>query len=148
MNLYDVYETDTALETEGVWVALTKDIQVKVAALPNPNFVDYLTKLQKPYKGQIRKNSLDKEIEEDLYVKAVAKTVLIDWKGIKDKENKDIPYSYENAYKLLSDKSLKRFKSDIILLSTEAETFKAEEKEEAVKNSETSSNGTSVTGTK
>lgn len=146
-NLYDLYQTDLNLETEGVWVAITKDIQVKVAALPNPNFTEFLTKLQKPYKGQIRKGLLDKDIEEDLYVKAVAKTVLIDWKGIKDKDNKDLPYSYENAYTILSDKSMKRFKSEILLLSTEAETFKSEEKDEAIKNSETSSNGTSVTGT-
>lgn len=148
MSLYNIYETDTKLENEGVWVSISKDIKVKVAALGNKAHQEILEKLLKPYKSQIRKNLLDKELEEDIHVQAIAKTILIDWEGMTDRDGKPLPYSYENAYKLLTDEKLKRFKGDILYLAKEAETFKTEEKEEAVKNSEKSSAGKSSTGTK
>lgn len=147
MSLYDSYETDVTLEENGVWIALTNDMEVKVAALGNKQHLQVMEKMFAPYKNQRRRNALDPKIEEDIHTKAIAKAVLLDWRGegFKDRDGNALPYSFDNAYKLLTDESLKRFKADIIFLAKEAETFKQQDTEEAVKNSEKSSSGTSAT---
>lgn len=133
-TIYDLYETDVELELEGVWVELTKDIKVKVAALGNRKHQEAIEKFTKPYRSQIRSKTISSEVEEDLHVKAICKAVLVDWEGVTDKEGNKLDYSFENAYKLLSDPSLKRFKSDIIYLAKEAETYKNNELEQSSKN--------------
>jgi len=137
-SIYDIYESNLDLEEEGVWVNLTKTIEVKVAALGNRKHTNLLTKLQKA-QGKTLEN--DADLREDIHVQAMAKTVLLDWKGITDKDGKPLKYSYENAYKLLSDEKMYRFKKDILFLSQEAETFKAQEEEADAKNSKKSSDG-------
>lgn len=148
MSIYDLYETDTSLEEEGVWVEIGGGVNVKVAALGNKNHQKAMEKMFAPYKAQRRNGSLDAEIEEDIHTKAIAKAVLVDWEGVTDREGDILPYNFENAYKILADESLKRFKGNILFLAKEAETFKKQEQEEAVKNSSKSSDGTSNTGTK
>lgn len=150
MSLYDTYETDLNLEENGVWIELSSDMEVKIAALGNKNHLSVMEKMFAPYKSQRRRKTLDPKIEEDIHIKAIAKAVLLDWRGegFKDRDGNPLPYSFENAYNLLSNEKLKRFKADIIFLSQEAETFKQQEMEEAVKNSEKSSSGGSNTAKK
>lgn len=133
-SLYDLYETNLDLEQEGVWVEIAEGIELKVAALGNPNHQEAMERFSKPYKSQMRQKTIAKDIEEDLHMKAIAKAVLVDWKGVTDRKGKEIVYSFENAYKLLTDPSMRRFKSIVLGLSTEAETFKSQEVEEAIKN--------------
>jgi len=133
-GLYDLYETDLDLEKEGVWVEITADIKVKIAALGNKNHQEAIEKFAKPYKSQIRHKTISVEVEEDLHLKAIAKAVLVDWEGMTDREGKALPYSFDNCYALLSDPKMKRFKADILLIAKEAETFKNVEVEDAVKN--------------
>lgn len=134
MNIFDIYETDVSLEENGVWIALAKDVKVKVAAFGNQKHKDIIDRLFAPYKTQHRKGTLDKTIEEDLHTKAMAKTILLDWEGIVDKDGSVIPYSPDKAYELLSKESMRRFKNDIVGLASEAETFRAQEIEDTTKN--------------
>jgi hypothetical protein len=134
MSIYDIYETNLELEKEGTWVEITKEIKVKVAAIGNKNHLEAIEKFSKPYKGQLRTKSIDPDIEEDIYVKALAKAILVDWQGITDEEGNIIAYNFDNAYALLSKPSMKRFKADILFMARETETFKKDTKEQAEKN--------------
>jgi hypothetical protein len=133
-TLYDLYETDTALENEGAWVEITSELKIKVAALGNKAHQEAIEKFFKPYKAQKRSNMIDDTLEEELHTKAIAKAILIDWQGMTDRKGKELPYSFENAYFLLSDPAMRRFKNDVIMIAKEAETFKNKELEESVKN--------------
>ena len=61
----------------------------------------------------------------------MAKCILLDWKGLQE-DGKDLPYSYDNAVRILTEyRDLRDYVSDI---ANEIETFKLEEDEEAEKN--------------
>lgn len=143
-SIYDIYETDTGLENAGVKVKLTENESVTVAAFGNEKHLKMLDKLKKPLKQQYRHDRVDPKVDEDIHITAMAHHVLIGWDGIKDREGKDLPYSPENAIKLLSDPRMKRFKATILEIATTAETFKRVEKEEEAKNSVTVSGGNST----
>jgi hypothetical protein len=143
MSIYSSYATDPTLESEGVWVQLREDMEVKVAAFTSKEFTALLERLKLPHKALIRKGGLDAKVEEDLYTQAMAKAIIVDWrgKGWVDEAGKPAAYSPEQAYKYLTDEKLKHFKADIIFLAKEQETYRLQEKEESTKNSKKSSAG-------
>lgn len=147
-SIYDLYETDVDLEIDGVWVQLKGGIQVKVAALGNENHVAAMETIFAPHRGLQRRGALDKDVEEELHTKAICKSVLLDWKNMVDREGKPLPYNFQNAYDLLMDPTMKRFKADILVIAQEAESFKKQDDEDSVGNSSKSSSGKSNTGTK
>jgi hypothetical protein len=143
-NIFDAYGTDLDLEENGVWVELMKGAEFKICAFGNKAHKKILERLRKPYAAQIRRGTLDEDIDENIHVQAIAKTILVDWKGeaIVDPDTlKPMKYSYDNALKLLRDERLKRLKGQIVNVALEQETFKLTEEEESVKNSKKSSDG-------
>lgn len=137
-NLYEMFETNPVLEEDGVWVKITEGLEIKISALGNKKHLAVLEKLKKPYKAQYRRDLMDPEKDEEIHCRAMAEAVILDWRGEgwKDKEGKSLPYSPDNAFKILSDPAMKGFKADILFLATAKETFKQEEqdKEDAIKN--------------
>ena len=92
-----------------------------------------------------RSGDVNKDIDNEIQIKAICRDVLVDWKGIQDLDTgEELPYSYENAVKLLKDKRIKRFAVQIVEISSEQETFRRVEEEETEKNLEKSSDGNST----
>lgn len=148
MTIYDLFETDVDLEKKGVTVKITEAESVTVAAFGNENHAKILERLKKPYKQQYRKGTVDEKVDEDIHVRAMSQAVLLGWEGIKDKlklfgddPEALVPYSQDNAYKLLSEPRMKRFKGLIVELAASTETYKKQEEEDAVKNSQAASSG-------
>jgi len=133
-NLSNLYQIDESLENEGVLVEISQDIKIKVAAMGNKEYLKIKEKVFKPYRGAKKRNNLDQNVEEDLYNQIMAKTVLIGWEGIKDEEGKEVPYSYEKAYEILSDPTMKHFKATVLEIALEAETFRSQDKDDDAKN--------------
>lgn len=121
------FATDLNLEENGVWVDLGDGGQLLIARMSNPAYRDRIRILTKPYKRQIRNDSLEEGILDDLIIKAMSETVLLDWKGIEDDKGKPIKYSTKNAYELLRD--LRDFRVLVSELSTEQELFRRAETE-------------------
>ena len=142
MSIYDNYKSDINLRNEGVWINLSATESIKVRAFNCPKHVETLKKLTKPYKSQIERKVLDDEILEDLHMKALAQSILIDWKGIKDEKGKDLECNFQNVYDLLTNETMIDLKAEVIFLAKERQTFVAEEEVEEIKNSGKSSTGT------
>ena len=144
-NLLDAFGTDLDLEETGVWVQMTGDIIVKVRPLGNDKYMRTLERLKKPHQRMYRSGDVNKDIDNEIQIKAICRDVLVDWKGIQDPDTgEELPYSYENAVKLLKDKRIKRFAVQIVEDSSEQETFRRVEEEETEKNLEKSSDGNST----
>jgi hypothetical protein len=143
-NLMDAFGTDLELEKEGVWVELLKDVLVKVRPLGNDRYLRLVEKLKSKHSAAYRSGTIDPEIDRNIQIRAVAKEVLVDWKGVEDPDTgEELPYSYDNAKRLLSDKRIKRFGIRVIEASAEQETFRQYEEEETEKNSGKSLRGNS-----
>jgi len=124
MDLDKVFSTDVSLEEEGVWITLDEASAIKIARLNNKAFKQLATKIGKQSKI-IAKHTDD--IPEETLIQLIAKTILLDWKGIKVK-GKEVVYSVENAIKFMTE--YKDFRDLVIELANEKETFRRVEIEE------------------
>lgn len=125
------YGTNKVLENEGVWVDLGDGASIKVARVGNKENTALVKRLTAPHKVAIRTNKLPDEIWEKITIEALASTILLDWKGLKE-DGKVIAYSKENAVKLLTD--YKDFRDQVSGLSSELALFQAEDEAAVTKN--------------
>jgi hypothetical protein len=139
MSLYKQFETDTSVERDGLWLAYGQNskkqpIEIKIARAGGSNEA-YLKKLEakfKPFKRLIQNDALDRPIYEKLVRETYAETVLLDWKGVEDRDGNDMVFSKENALTLLND--LPDLYADILEQSTKAALFRKELREADAKN--------------
>jgi len=139
MNLRKRYESDPVAEVEGVWVEIDPDAKarVKVARFNNPEHEKCLEKLRKPYRNM---RSLPKSIGDKIMNESMAEAILMGWENISLDGKKALPYSRENALKLLSDPEMHDFRETVLSIALEAESYRKSSLEEAAGNSPSASN--------
>lgn len=104
-NLDSLFASNEKLETEGVWIEVGSEAKFRVKRFGGKNahtIKKLQTKYLKPYARQIAKGILDPEKERSIYTKIFIESCLVNWEGIVDDKDNEIPYSHEAAYKLLS----------------------------------------------
>ncbi len=138
-NLHKQFQTDSSKEEQGVWVDFEDGVAVRVRRLSSKASQKAREKAEAPYKARLRSGKLDDDTAELIAIHQLARGVISDWKGLKDADGKDIPYNPDTAFEILSDDSLKDFRGEILQISLERDAYKADEDEEAEKNSESSS---------
>lgn len=134
MDVKKRFATDRTLELDGVWVQIDKDARVKIARRDNPRYREVLRRESAPYRQAARAGMLSDETAEQILIKVLAETVVLDWEGFTE-NGKPLPYSKENAVRLLTE--LKDFLDFVVSASAEAELFKAQADEADAKNSST-----------
>lgn len=132
-DIFKEFETDLDAEIEGEAIQLTNEIVVHVARSQNANHRKALELLTRKHRAQIQNGTIAPEVIEDIANKAASETLLLNWDGI-EVDGKKLPYSKENAYKLLSDPKLKDFREQIFIIAGEAATFRKAEIDDAAKN--------------
>lgn len=131
---FSEYQTDQTLEEEGVWVGLRKgDAEVLVARAGNSQHEALVRRLRKKHGRGFRNDELPREVEEQIALDALSRTILLGWRGIEDDDGKEIPYTPEKARELL--KLSRDFRLEVTQIATEMEVFRKEEQEEAKKSS-------------
>ena len=108
MSIYDMYETDMAKEVEGFWHPVNKKISIKMARAGGANlaFSKAMEKKTRPHRkrgGAFEGDEVDVELANELMKEAFAETIILDWKGITNKEGKKVAFSLTAAVKLLKD---------------------------------------------
>lgn len=133
MDLKESYGfTDKSLEEEGVEVQLDEDAFITVRRSNNSKFKKLLTSLRKPHEQRIQRGTISQKVLDGLTVKAVAREVLVGWRGIKD-SGKTVKYSPEAAEKLMI--KYEDFQEDVLTAANTRETFRRQVAEENEKNS-------------
>ena len=124
------FATNKTAEVEGVWQEVGLGAELKIARAGNPKYTEYLRQLAKPYRARLRRRDIPEDIAEAITIKALAKHVLLDWKGIEDEHGELIPYSVEKAENLL--KEYPDFRELVAVLSDDMTLFQIESDEEVV----------------
>lgn len=103
-NIED-YEADEKLEEVGIDLSFGKGrfITIVRSGLTNRKYRSVLASTFKPHTIANGKISLSDDEANDLMKKVYAKSVVIGWKGFKDKDNKDIPFNEKNCVELFTD---------------------------------------------
>ena len=131
------YETDSGLETDGVWVDIgdSDGTQLLIARIGNPSFNRALRAKMKPFRNLIQRDKLPAETQEKMLTEVMAEHTLLDWKNLKHK-GKTVKYSKAKALSLMMD--IKDFRELVTEIANSMETFRREELEEDSKNSKAS----------
>jgi hypothetical protein len=125
------FDIDESKEQGGVWVDISSDSRLLVAALNNQKQLDYLDRITKPYKRAIKNKTIDKELSDKLYCKSLAKHVLLDWEGMRE-HGKEVPYSKEKALEWLLE--YPKFRQMVLEIAQDESLYLKEEQEEDEKN--------------
>ena len=131
--------TDGDLEIEGVWLPFEEGFDVKLARLGNTKYNEMVRRILKPYTRKIRDEELDDSIAEMAEKKAMARYVLVDWRGLEDDDGEPIEYSKETALQLFEES--RDFYLEIRGMARKRGLFQQEADEEAEGNSPPSSSG-------
>ena len=78
-----MFETDTAVERDGIWIEYAPGIEIRIsrAGGSNKHFAKTMQRLAKPHRRAIQTESVDDSILKDLFVRAYAQAIIVDWKG-------------------------------------------------------------------
>lgn len=141
------YRVDSDLCVEGIWCLYDADIELKIARITNPKYMQFLQKLSQEGGGMslggsriARSRRLrrslgvdDEEDMTDMVDLSMSHHVLLDWKNIQI-DGKDIPYSQEKAFTFLQDPELQDLRSFVLVQASDAALFLKESMNEAAGN--------------
>lgn len=103
-SLYEMFETDAALETDGLALEYGKaTIIVARAGGANRKFQSVLESKLRPYRAQLRVGAMDDDVALRLLAEAYADGVIIAWDGVKDRDGNALEFTKPNVVKLLLD---------------------------------------------
>lgn len=126
MSMYDLFQTDTSLETKGVYQDYgTFRVLLARAGGSNKKFERELEAKVKPFKRAIQTDTMDDEVAKKLFQDVFAKTVVLGWEVAVDAKGKPVPRSYDGEVTWASGMHGKN--NDIIPFNVEntVATFKA-----------------------
>ena len=133
-SIYDLFETDPALEADGMWVAYTPDIQFRIRRSNCDESQKVLKQLLAPYKSITRSGrDLPAGISSEVERQWVAQALLVDWRGVAGRDGVALGCTLENRLKMLTE--LPDLQREIANLAGEAETFRRQQLEDDAKNS-------------
>lgn len=131
MDLKKHFETDRALEEEGVWFDVGDGGRLKIARRGNRRYRDRLRALTRGKERQLQLNTLPEDVAEDLLCAALASGILLDWEAIEENGRK-VAYTEQAAADML--RRYPDFRILVESLSDDMEAYRAREEELAEKN--------------
>jgi len=138
--LYSEFQTNASAELDGVWVRnIGPEFHVKIARWLNRKHQKLLRRLTKPFQQQIDRETMPDDQADEIAIRAMAETVVMDWEGATDENGGPLAPSMENKIKLLTD--LPDLREAIQVASRVQDQYRSASIEEAEKNSKRSSAG-------
>jgi len=107
MDIFAAFSTDEKLESEGKWFPISKTAKIKVARSGNPNYTAMLREKLKEAQLDMMPGEEGEAVAEAILIEVAAKTLLVDWTGLKDAQGNDVPYSTAQAAKYLGVKDFR-----------------------------------------
>lgn len=118
--------------SKGIWVTYYEDIEARVARINNPEYLEKLRKLSQPYMSDIQAGRFPDADMEALVMEAAAETILVDWRGMQDDEDKDVEYSPEQALAYLRE--YPDFYNFVMRIANSAEMYRKQDEAKTAKN--------------
>lgn len=150
--LYAQYKTDKNMEVQGIFFEVgeikEKDAEGKDVKKPirfriaraggaNSNFAKSMERESKPFKRAIQTKTLSNEKADEIYRRAFISGVLLGWENVRDANNAELPFTFDNALQLFTD--LPDLFNDLREAATDAALFREEVLEHDLGNSGPSS---------
>jgi hypothetical protein len=127
MKGLDAFASDLNKEENGVWTKIG-DMEWLIARAGNENWKKLNKKLENQIYGGFgrKKDKRNSEKDADILIQCLAYTAVLGWKNVTLK-GKEVPFSNDKAYEILSDKRFKELTDEVLSISLDAERFMEEE---------------------
>jgi len=133
----DAFGSDEAASTNGIWVSLGGDAEVRVARLGNPEAQAAYRKIPRSTRRQIEDSTMSNKQSDEFLASFMSKHIVKGWKNLVDgTPSKDIKFSEENVKKMLL--KYRRFRDRIWELSADEDLFNVGVEEDLGNSSEVS----------
>ena len=131
VDLFNDFATDAAKEVEGVWFDYG-DVSFRIARANNKAYARLFLKLYDQNRRVLdTKGDVANAKGEEITVESFAKAILLEWKGDLKYKGEALPYSVENAKKILAHVDFRKW---VIERSEDMAKFKVVQDEEDAKN--------------
>lgn len=132
VDIFADFALNDASENEGVYVAYRDDVEFLVARTNNRNFKKRISHLVKKNQRLIDSGTAAAEAKStEIMIEVMASTILLGWKGSLTVKGVPLPYSLENAKKLLG---IPLFREWVGKQAEDIQSYKAVQDEEDEKN--------------
>lgn len=118
------FATNTEIAVEGVWEEID-GLRLLIARNNNPEYLKRIRKYAKPLSRSRRQVKM--ETAEDIAMRAMSETILLNWENLQNDDDEDIPYSCEKAFELM--KEHRDFYEMVLEISRDSERFAAANQE-------------------
>ena len=132
MDLFSI-ATDPKKELEGAEVKVDDETTLIIARFNNKEYAKAQEKFMRPYMNSKKKGKMSTKQADEILSRCMAKTILLGWTSLKI-DGKEIPYSEENAYNILSDPRFANFRGLVLGHAREEEHYRLERLEEELGN--------------
>lgn len=103
VDLFADFAVNEALSQDGVWVPYAGDAEFLIARAGNKNYRKVAQALYKKNERMLEsKTDASNEKLTEIVIEAMAKGTLLNWRGNVQYQGEPLPYSLENARKLLA----------------------------------------------
>lgn len=97
MSMYDQFETDPILESEGIWIDYGDfRVQIGRAGGANKRYLSYAEAKTKPFRRAIQAGTMPEERSKALLYDIYAKTIILNWQ-VNDGVEKDGTTKWKNG---------------------------------------------------
>lgn len=139
MSLKSQFGTDQKAESAGVEIEYAPNTDGTVPTFTlarmcksNKKYTKALDKATRPYQRAIAMGTITDELSEKIRLDVFVKSVLLSWRDVEYEEGEKLPFTKENAEKLMTD--LPDLYADLEEKASSAAMFRIEELETSAKN--------------
>lgn len=119
MKLNELLTQDTR-ESEGEWMPYAAGVELLIAPMGNQRYDDEVQKRMRPLRKKRRGGKLKPDEMREINMKAVARYVLLDWRGVTD-DGGETPEAYSAERGFAAFKTNYRFFKDVLSMAGGAE---------------------------
>lgn len=136
ISIFDAYETDLSAEEGGKWftdfLGEGSGADIKIRRASSRAAQKVYQSLVVENRKHFKKGKFPPEIERDMEAAHTARGLIVDWRGVVDKDGNDIKFDAETAQELLL--KLPNFMRDVRAIANSIDAFRAETQEDIAGN--------------
>jgi len=124
--------TDAEKVLDGTWIDFGAGSRIKIAKVGNDQYNRMMRKLGKPVIRESRLSSTEEESLRPVFIKVVARTILLGWEKFITDDEEEIQYSIQKAEELLE--TVPEFYEEVMAAAADINNFRPDAEEDEAGN--------------
>jgi hypothetical protein len=102
-SIFEMFGTDDETEQRGFVLEFGEGVEITIARAggSNKKFQRFHEAKMRPYRTQIAAGTMDEDVTRGLLAESYAHAIVLKWKGVRDDDGKDIPFTKQNVIDVL-----------------------------------------------